>query len=466
MGYPDFSAISPLDFRYGVDELRPHLSEEGFVRAKLEVELAVAEELASRGICTVEDLEEIRKACSEVTAAEVYDEEKKTRHDIQALVNCIQGRVSDKAKRFVHWMMTSYDVVDTANALRYRRAIKVLRSLLCALHKTVADLAEREAATPMVGRTHGQHAVPTTCGFWLAGFVHRLHRSIMHLESAGNLPGKMSGAVGSFNAMTLVDEIDDPWSFQEAVLGRLQMSPAIITTQTVFVEGTACLFNELVLVMGVLADLANDIRHLQRTEIAEVGEEFAEGQTGSSAMPQKQNPVGFENIVSMWRIVKPTMQMLYDAQVSDHQRDLTSSAASRTYGEMIAYTAYAVKRMTGLMKKLRIDRERMRENLNMTNGFVLAEALRTLLAKYGYPSGHEVVKQLAIHAKGSGMSLYVAAQGRPELRPYLDKMTPKEQALLEDPTLYVGLSEERALAVVRRSREAIGLALAGEDGGI
>ncbi len=449
-----FDAISPLECRYDVPkELRDILSENGFTRVKLEVELALVEELHMLGICSKADLEEIRLACSEVTAAEVHHEETReggTKHDIKALVNCITNRVGDSAKRYVHWMLTSADVVDTANSMRYKRATKLLVGYFNELRAVIAELAEKEAATPMIGRTHGQHAVPTTVGFWLAGTVARLDQSIKILDNlSGELRGKMSGAIGSYNTMVLTPAIKDPLEFELHILDRLDLLPSSIATQIVPSEPLIRLLSELRIVMGVVADLANDIRQLQRTEIAEMGEEFAEGQVGSSAMPHKRNPISFENEVSVWKVLVAGLILPFLNQISEHQRDLTGSMASRMYGESFAYVGYAVKRMTGLMRRLWIDRERMQKNIQMTSGAIMAEALRTLLAEYGHPDGHGAALQLTKLAEKSKYNFYELIEQDPKLRPYLNQMTPDQQAILKDPTRYTGLSEDRARYVAK-----------------
>lgn len=441
-----YDAISPVDSRYiPPKEIHNLLSDAGFLRAKLRVELALVEELNALEMCSDGNLAQIREACEAVTPEEVAKEEEVTKHDIQAMVNCIKSRVADGAKKYVHWMMTSYDVVDTANALRYKEAIQCLKNLLFDLRMAIHELALREADTPMIGRTHGQQAMPITCGFWLIGYVDRLDDSIRHIESMlkTELKGKLSGAVGSYNASLLV--MKDPITFEGNVLRRLGLKPGLIATQIVPPEGMIRIFNEITLAVGIIADLANDIRQLQRTEIAELGEEFAKGQVGSSAMPHKKNPIGFENAVSIWKMTFPKMVPMYISQISEHQRDLTSSASSRAYGETIALVAYVTMRMTGLMKKMWVNRERMLENIRSNSRTILSEALRTLLAKYGHPQGHEVVQRLVQDDKQAlYLSAYESVKTDLDLKPYLDKMTESELAILKDPTKYIGLAPDLA----------------------
>ncbi|HUV80630.1 MAG TPA: lyase family protein, partial [Candidatus Bathyarchaeia archaeon] len=170
----DFSAFSPTDYRYAVDELRAYLSDEAYVTYKAKIEGVLAQVFATRGLLKQDLCDEIVAAASTVTAEEVYQEEQKTKHDIRALVNIIRSRVSDEAKPFVHLGATSYDVVDTANALRYRDAVlKVIIPDMLKLERTWMELARREKNTLQIGRTHGQHAEPITFGFALAQYVNR-----------------------------------------------------------------------------------------------------------------------------------------------------------------------------------------------------------------------------------------------------------------------------------------------------
>ena len=300
-----FDCISPIDYRYGDARVTQFLSENGFTRYKLLVELALERVLARRWVCTESVVEEVEVACVQVTTAEVYAEEDRIRHDIRALVNCIRTKVSDDAKPYVHMTATSFDISDSANAGRYKDVVeKVLIPSLKELERVLIDITLREAETVQIGRTHGQHAVPITFGFAIAEYVSRLGGSIEELQMrAAKLPGKFSGAVGAYNASSLF--FDDPETFEAEVLAELGLIPAEISTQIVPPEALTRLFCEVTIVAGVLANLADDMRNLQRTEIGEVGEEFEEGQVGSSTMPQKQNPINFENIKSFWKIVMP-----------------------------------------------------------------------------------------------------------------------------------------------------------------
>lgn len=452
-----FDSLSPIDYRYWDKRVAEYLSENGFTHYKLLVEQALVRVLQARGICSEDVLTEIEEACAIVTTDEVYAEEDRIGHDIRALVNCIRARVSNDAKPYVHMTATSYDIIDSANAARYKNVIKkILIPSLMRLEKVLIYIALGEAETVQVGRTHGQHAVPITFGFAIAEYVSRLGGSIQVLgELAENLPGKFSGAVGAYNASSLF--FDDPEGFEEEVLAKLGLTPAEHSTQIVPPEALARLFCEITVAAGILANLSDDMRNLQRTEIGEVGEEFREGQVGSSTMPQKRNPINFENAKSCWKIVAPRIMTVFMDQISEHQRDLTNSASARTYGEVVAYVVSMAIRLTGTMKKLMVDQANLERNFAMQEGMIVAEPLYITLAALGHPDAHEKVRILTLQAQEERRSLEEVVVGDAEMKDYLEKMTPYQRQILTNPSLYTGIAAKKAKAVARRWQQKLGL---------
>ncbi|MDD5551605.1 MAG: lyase family protein [Candidatus Pacebacteria bacterium] len=451
-----FDSLSPIDYRYWDEEVARYLSENGFTTYKLLVELALAKVLHRQGICSKAAVQEIESACSKVRTAEVYDEEDRIRHDIRALVNCIRAKVSEKTKPYVHMTATSYDIVDSANAVRYQEVVKdVLLPTLMNLEEVLIAIALREAETVQVGRTHGQHAVPITFGFAIAGYVSRLGGSIEKLKKlSSELPGKFSGAVGAYNASSLF--FDDPEDFEAKVLAELDLKPAGHSTQIVPPEPLTRLFCEVTIAAGVLANLADDMRHLQRTEIGEVGEEFEAAQVGSSTMPQKRNPINFENVKSLWEIVMPRIVTVFMDQISEHQRDLTNSASARTYGEVITYVVSMAKRLTRTMKKLTVDRANLERNLAIQEGLVVAEPLYIILAALGHPDAHEKVRILTLQAQSEKRPLQEVFADDTEMKVYLEKMTPYQRQILSDPSLYIGIAAKKARDVAEHWKQRLG----------
>lgn len=461
MTHTRYDDISPLDYRFvGGDaklqkEIGPYLSAAAVIRYQARVEGALALAMADLGICDRHVADAIARAADLVTPHEVADEEAKTRHDVRALVNVIRAHAPEEARRFVHLGATSYDIVDTANALRYREAVErvVVPAVASVVARCIA-MAEAEADTPQIGRTHGRHAEPITFGFAMAEYVSRLGDRIGRLQYfAKRLPGKLSGAVGAYNALGLLTP--DPRALEERFLGSLGVERRSTSSQIVEAEGWADLAHACVTTLGVLANLADDMRQLQRTEIGEVAESFGAAQVGSSTMPHKRNPVSFENVKSIWKAMAPRVMTTYLDQISEHQRDLTNSASQRFLGEVLAATAYAARRMAGSLEGVRIDHDHLKANLAMSRGAIAAEPLYVLLAKYGHPDAHEAVRKLSLDAERGGRSLLeVVAQDR-ELRPFMAKFTPDERRILERPEEYRGLSAEVARDVTALWRERL-----------
>lgn len=442
--------ISPADYRYGIDEVAHYLSDEAFLRYKCAVECALVRTLHKRGLCSAHVVQEIVRACQELTADEVSREEAITKHDIRALANCIRKRVSDGAKPFVHFLATSYDIVDTANALRYKEVMsEVVVPELLQLELRLLAITASEANTIQIGRTHGQHAMPITLGFAFAGYVDRIGSTIMHLRECANaLRGKFSGAVGAYNASSLF--FDDPEQFEREVLEELGLEPARYSSQIVPHEPMMRLMHELVIAGGVIANIARDIRHLQRTEIGELAERFKDGQVGSSTMPHKKNPVSFENIESMWKILIGRAVTVFMDQISEHQRDLTGSASQRTYAEIVNYLVYMARRMDRTLKDMCIVHERLVKNLHAEGDVIGAEPLYILLAFAGHPDAHEESKKLSLRARDQHQALNDLAFTDQTLASYFAAMDQRRLRVLRDPAhLYIGIADKKARSVAR-----------------
>lgn len=451
-----FDSLSPLDYRYWDEGVAEYLSENGFTRYKLKVEVALVRVLHRRGLCSEDILKEVEAACAQVTTEEVYAEEGRIKHDIRALVNCICKRVSAAAKPFVHMTATSYDIVDTANAARYKDLVHaVLMPSLADLERVLIELTLREAKTVQVGRTHGQHAVPITFGLAMAGYVERLGVSVGCLgRLAGSLPGKFSGAVGAYNASSLFFE--DPEEFELEVLTEMGLKPAGHSTQIVPPEQMTRLLSEVTIACGIMADLADDMRQLQRTEIGEVGESFGAQQVGSSTMPQKRNPINFENAKSVWKIVASRMTTVFMDQLSEHQRDLTNSASARTSGEVFAYAVAMAKRLQRAMKNLSVDQLNLARNLSAKSDLFAAEPLYLILASLGHPDAHEKVRRLTMQAESQGRTLRFIIANDEELKPYVSRMKPQQSRILSDPSLYTGIAVEKACGIAERWKREFG----------
>jgi len=450
-----FDGIDPLDGRYYDSEVARYFSEEARVYYQAVVEAALARTLTEFNICDPSVADEIEKAAQAIKAEEIAEAEKTTKHDVRALVNVLRSKVSDKAKPFVHLTATSYDIVDTARSLQFRQGLTaVMLPRFSELIAALLKLTNKYADTVQIGRTHGQHGVPITFGFAIAQYIERIGSTVENINALSEkLMGKFSGAMGSYNALGLF--VSDPLDFEAKLLQKLDLKPAPISTQIVPPEPILRILDELTLLSGAMANLATDIRQLQRTEIAEVRERFEEGQVGSSTMAHKRNPVSFENVVSLHKEVIGQNVTSKLNLISEHQRDLTDSASGRFYPVLVATVAEMAKRMANLMDKLEIDEAAMKRNLELTHGAIAAEPLYLLLSKYGHPDAHTKAKELAQFAQDSGQDLGYALAQDEDLKSYLPKFAPFEQKIIAKPELhYTGRAADQARRIASKWQAA------------
>ncbi|MEK6920269.1 MAG: lyase family protein [Nanoarchaeota archaeon] len=458
-----FDAISPIDYRYygttpaHFQKLQPYLSENALIEYMLMVEVALVAGFAEEGICSQEIFQEIKYAAPLITAEDVYAEEKRIKHLVRALVNCFGKHISPEAKRFLHLTATSHDIICTAEALRYQEFTqKVLLPQLLELERTLLHIADREKTTLQIGRTHGQHAVPITFGFAISEYVARVGERIHEItEKALRLRGQLSGAVGAYNAQSLV--VKDPIAFEKKVLEKIGLRPATFSTQIVIPEFMADYIHSLVSCFSVLANISDDMRQLQRTEIGEVGEYFGTEQVGSSTMPHKKNPMHFEHVKSLYKTMMPRMITLYLDQISEHQRDLTNSASSRFTVEIIAGFYLATYRLAKTMQRLVVDTDAMQKNFAMSKDSIIAEPLYVLLALYGYDNAHEKLRQISKQALAENTSVLELVYADIELLPYLEKFTVEQKNILENPSSYIGKAVEKTEEVCNYWRKELGL---------
>lgn len=452
-----FDAASPFDARYYFadraffERLNPYVSENAQVRYLARVEAALAQTLADAGVCPRDCADEITRSADNITPAEVYEEEARIQHNIRALVNCINKNVSAKAKPFVHLFATSADIMDTARALCLADVTSnVLLPDLIALEKQLIAMARAYAALPQMGRTHGQHAVPITFGFAVALYVSRIGQRIETIVAAAkNLRGKFAGAVGAYNALSLLSK--NPAELEAALMKKLGLLPPEISTQVTQPEYVADYIYALTACWGVFANIADDFRHLQRSELRELRDRKASDPksqiVGSSTMPHKVNPKDFENVKSMWKAYVPRLLTVLMDQISEHQRDLTNSASMRFVMEHVAAFAYAIRRLSQTLEAVEPDTARMKELLDSGKDPITAEPLYVLLAMHGHPSGHEKARELARDARIQKRPLSQLLREDASIASYLTKMTPEQLAVLDDPARYLGAAESRTIAI-------------------
>ncbi|MDR0583310.1 MAG: adenylosuccinate lyase [Treponema sp.] len=466
-----FRSISPIDHRYSISEkdvfeaLVPWLSEEASVTACVKAEIAlVGAHLAVRGRLDAAAKAALEKAAGQVLPEEVYAEEEKTRHNIRALVNVLKRKVPAEFAPLVHLGATSADILDTALSWRMAGVVReAALPLLKRLERLLCDFAGREAETPQVGRTHGQHAVPITLGFAIAEYVSRLGKSILEIEKrAKELKGKLAGAAGAYNALSMIAR--DPEELERLYLAELGLEPSEHSTQLVEPEYLLRLLLECNVAFGIIANLADDLRNLQRSEIGELREGFAGDQVGSSTMPQKRNPWNSEHVKSLWKAFMPRVTTFFMDQISEHQRDLSNSASQRFIADYVAGFCLAVSRMAGVIESLSADRERLLANLRGGGipGGVLAEPAYILLAESGVSGAHEVIRKITLKAEKEHLSFAEALAGEPEVLGRISgKMaelglaaSPQEAlSFFEKPERYSGLAAKKAKSLAQKYKK-------------
>ena len=445
-----FEAVSPLDFRYYgatetvMDRLQPYVSESAYVRYQAKVEAALVRTLANHGVCSSEVADQVESAVDQVTAEEVYQEQAKIRHNIRSLVNVIRRKITPSARPYVHLFATSADILDTATSLRFKELTeKVILPNLVDFVQQLIELARIHAETVQIGRTHGQHAEPITFGYALALYVSRLGNRIELIDQAAkNLRGQFSGAVGAFNGLSMV--FDKPEKLETDLLSLLGLkaSDTHTSTQCVEPEFISDLAYAVSSAYTILANFSDDMRHLYRTEIGEVGRKYDPNLVGSSTMPHKVNPEAFENVKSLWKAFIPRMQTVFMDSILEHQRDLTNSASSRFLTELFTAFDYSIYRLSRALTELDVKSDRMLQNLQLSAGNTIAEPIYLLLAYYGFPDAYDHTRKLVSQVHDQGATLTDLLWSDSNLRPFLNQLTETQRQTLQDSTRYIGASVE------------------------
>ncbi|HKS08929.1 MAG TPA: adenylosuccinate lyase [Pyrinomonadaceae bacterium] len=354
--------------RYTLPEMGALWSEQNKFQKWLDVEIAVCEVHAENGTIPREALEQI-KARAKFSVERINEIEKTTNHDVIAFTTNLAESIGE-ASRYVHYGLTSSDVVDTANALLLRDAADILLKKVEALIDVLKRRAVEFKNTPQVGRTHGIHAEPTSFGLTFALWFDEMRRNRERLLRAKETVavGKISGAVGAFAHL-------DP-SVEEAVCKRLGLKAAPVSTQVIQRDNYAEYLNTLAVTASSLEKFALNVRHWQRTEVREAQEKFTKGQKGSSAMPHKRNPIISERICGMARIVRANSLVGLENIALWHERDISHSSAERVVlpDSSIALD-YMLQKAIGLIDGLVVYPERMLENLRITRGLIFSGQL-------------------------------------------------------------------------------------------
>jgi len=362
--------------RYTHPEMGRIWSDQRRYETWLLVETAAAEAMAAAGLVPAEAARDIRERGA-FDIARIEEIERTTQHDVIAFTTAVAEHVGPSA-RWLHFGMTSSDVIDTAQALQMREACDLVLQDLGALADAVHTRAFEHRRTPMIGRTHGVHAEPMTLGLKLALWHSEVGRNIERVRRARATisVGKLSGAVGTFAHL--------PPSIEADVCRRLGLQPAAVASQIIQRDRHAELLSALAITAASLEKFALEIRGLQKTEIGELEEPFAKGQKGSSAMPHKRNPIGCEQIVGLARLVRANCQAAFENIALWHERDISHSSVERVIlPDSFIALDHMLRRFTRIVRDLVVNADRMRENLERSRGVVFSGSVLLELARRG-----------------------------------------------------------------------------------
>lgn len=442
--------VCPLDYRYGRKELKEIFGEEKRLQYLLDIEAALARAHAKVGNIPISAADEISKKASVkyVKVERVNQIERETKHDIMAVTRALAEQCKGDSGKYIHLGATSYDIVDTANAIQFADSTEYIRKELKELRNTLVKLSKKYKITVMPGRTHGQHSIPVTFGLKMAAYAMEIERHLERIFECKSrlLVGKLSGAVGTGAALG-----KNALKLQEEMLKNLKLGVEDVSTQIVCRDR----YNELI---GVLCNIstsmekfATEVRNLQRDEIGEVAEAFeAKKQVGSSTMPHKRNPITCEQICGLARMVRGFIIPTFENSIQWHERDLCNSSSERfIIPHSIILTDWIVYQTNIVYKNLKVYPEKMKKNLEISKGLPMAESLMTTLISKGMGRGdaHELMRKTSLKAVKEGKTLKDAFV---EENKKLKLLSEKEINDSLKPENYLGATEKIIDRVVKR----------------
>jgi len=437
----DHKFINPVETRYRT-EIADIFTEDKKLANWLKVEAVLAKAHAKLGNIPQEAADEISKKANldYVKLNRVKEIDREIHHDLMAMVKALSEQCEGDAGKYIHLGATSYDIEDTATALQLKEAIshiiKSLKKLIIALIKVIDD----KKNLVCIGRTHGQHAIPTTYGMRFGVWAYEIDRHIDRLKETLNRIafGKMSGAVG-----TMASFGEKGIEIQNIVTKELDLHPALIANQIVQRDRHAEVIFITTLIGQSLAKFSRQIRVLQRNEIAEMFEPFKKSQVGSSTMPHKRNPHKSERICSLARLLKSNVIPALDNIILEDERDLTNSANERIiFSENFILLDFMIDQLTDIILGVEFDEFKIEENLNLTKGASLSEKVMVSLVKKGIgrQEGHEILRKAAIKAKKENILIKEILYKNQKIQEVLSKNEIDE---LLDPHKYIGKALEQ-----------------------
>jgi len=433
-------AILPIDSgRYGTKEMIEIFSEQKKINYQLEIEGAAAISQSEIGIIPKTVGKKIFKAATsgKITAKRIKQLEAKSDHDTAALVESLNEKCTKDVRPWIHYGLTSSDLVDTSNSMQMRDTLKIIEPKVAKLASILAQKAVKHGKIPAVGRTHGQHASIISFGLKFANWAAEMAKHVERIEEIKKriLICKTLGVVGTGSLMGVKS-----LEVQKRVAKRLKLYPAEVTTQVVPRERYAEYVFELALIGATLEKIAVEIRNLQRTEIGEVAEQFKKGQMGSSAVPVKRNPIKSERISSLSKMVRSQVAITFENIPLWHERDLSNSANERFVIPIVSILVdEMLETMTRIILNLMVNEKRIVENLYITKGQIFAEFVLEALIKKGVPRfvAYKDVQRVAFKANDKGMQYIDAIKND---KAFSSKLTDKEINSIFLPEKHLGAS--------------------------
>lgn len=444
--------ILPIDTkRYGTEKMRKIFEEENKLQRMLDVEAALAWALAEVSEIPRKDAERIMNKAStkHIKLERVKAIECDIKHDVTSIVRALAEQ-SGSSGAYVHLGVTSYDIVDTANALLLKDSLMLIEQKLNTFEKILTKKADKYKKSIMIGRTHGQHALPTTLGFKFATWLRENARNIERLRQCRTrlIVGKITGAVGTQAGLG-----PHAIKIQELVMNKLGIKHADISTQIVQRDRLAEFICLLALIASSLDNIATEIRELQRPEIAELFEAFEyEKQVGSSTMSHKRNPEICERICGLAKVLRGLVIPSLENVVTWHERDLTQSSTERfVIPEACILADYILFLMINVLVNLRVDEEKMQQNLKITRGRTMSEAVMTALVRKGMnrQEAHELLRKLTIKSELKNHDFKAVLVKNRKIKKFLTK---NEISVALSPQKYLGTAIEQIELMIKKTR--------------
>lgn len=425
--------------RYSREEMKKIWADENRFKAWLEVEILTIEAFADYGLIDKEESLKIREKAA-FKVERILELEKEIRHDVVAFTRAVSESLGEE-KKWIHYGLTSTDVVDTAYGYLFKQANEIIYEDLLTFKNTLKEKALKYKNIPIMGRTHGIHAEPTSLGLKFALWYEEINRNIERFLLARKQieVGKISGAVGNF--------AHNPLAIEEYVCKYLGLDYVSVSTQVLQRDRHAFYMSALALIASSLEKMAVEIRHLQRTEIREISEYFSSKQKGSSAMPHKKNPIGSENISGCARVIRGYMLSAFENIPLWHERDISHSSAERIImPDATILLDYMLNRFNEIIENILIFEDNMLENINKTNGVIYSQRVLLALIKKGLTreASYDLIQPLALEAYNDGLSYKSLLEKDSKVK---ELLTTEEINELFDPKYYlnnVGNIYERA----------------------